>query len=287
MAIRTAYPECVAEDMIKQLADLPSPSIAQLSRWRLRLDCSFMLWQRARHKLLLQPGAPQVHLFGLCDASPQGGREFFVSELHTVTTEGSLDDFSKLFLTSVQYQSGLASAWSEGSDWHTLTPAARLRASDTWASTRSDIRKCVEVSCAPPVGLGHRRCDVIHKLHALTHQLFLLFSSERLASATRALVSFTTDFGVEANLARSRAMPLELLMPWASDVQFEESGAEGPDVAGADMITDEVDYSSSLQVSGALHILHNLSSTVLSSLDSFPQVKPGMIFFILYTIYYY
>lgn len=53
-AVRVAYPTKLAEQLLTLVRDLPLPNAATLSRWRIRLDVSFMLVQRSRHQQLLQ-----------------------------------------------------------------------------------------------------------------------------------------------------------------------------------------------------------------------------------------
>ena len=70
--IRVVFPLHVAEDLIRMLRDLPTPDASSICRWRLRLDASFMLWQRARHQEPLLQGG--LAMFELCGASPQWGQ---------------------------------------------------------------------------------------------------------------------------------------------------------------------------------------------------------------------
>ena len=55
--------------------------------------------------------------------------------------------------------------------------------------------------------------------------MFLLFGS-RLVDAVNNLVSFTTDFGVEAEIGKTGPIPLQLLCPFALPLRFETERAE-------------------------------------------------------------
>lgn len=73
-----------------------------------------------------------------------------------------------------------------------------------------------------------------HKVHAFTHQLFLLFG-DRLLGAVSTMQSLTTDYGVEANICKFRPLPLEAMCPCAAsaapevddDLVFDQEGGEG------------------------------------------------------------
>ena len=109
-------------------------------------------------------------------------------------------------------------------------------------------------------------------MHAFTHQLFLLFGT-KVEQASDVLCAFCTDFGVETSVAKTKSIPLSLLCPYAVDLGFEpEAGAAEHE----EQDDPKVHYGSGLQVPGALHILHNLTDNVLSSLDHFEDVKPMM-----------
>lgn len=78
-AIRVACPEQLAEELLRLVRNLPVPGAATLSRWRFRVDVSFMLQQRATFGELLRRDS--MFFYILCDASPQAGREWFMTEV--------------------------------------------------------------------------------------------------------------------------------------------------------------------------------------------------------------
>eukprot|EP00959_Pyramimonas_sp_CCMP1952_P448236 9385869-Pyramimonas_sp.AAC.1 len=83
---------------------------------------------------------------------------------------------------------------------------------------------------SPPAGLGYRNTDATHKAAAVAHQLFLL-NGPMMKFWTRRILSFTTDFGVEAGLGKVKYR-LDLLCPHAVKLQFEA------DDAGDEMMVD-------------------------------------------------
>ena len=122
-----------------------------------------MLWQRARHQSSLQDSGSGALTYILCDASPQGGREWFVTELHVVTAEGFGCDWNLFFEACIHYQSTQAAAWELGSEWRAMAEAERRTSSEQMADRRSQLSKCLDVMVLLPVGLGHCRSDIIHK----------------------------------------------------------------------------------------------------------------------------
>jgi len=117
----------------------------------------------------------------------------------------------------------------------------------------------VHVHLAPPVGPGRGQTNVYRLLHAFIRQLFLLFG-DRLEAATQQRVAFTTDFGVEANIAKTSAILLTSLCPYALNLAIEQES-----VAAEDKAESVLDYSSSLQI-----------DNVLSSLQHFVDLKAAM-----------
>jgi len=190
---------------------LPVPNASTLSRWRFRVDVSYMLEQRARFGRLLERDALLFHV--LSDASPQAGREWFVTELHVLSAETMDFDLARLFSSAVSFQRSILSRMASSEEFCQLPLAERERVRQGFGDDRKALAECLSVLVAPPVGLGHRRTNFIHKLHALTHQLYLLFG-KKLAAATKQLIAFCTDFGVESNLAKTRRVPLGLLCPY-------------------------------------------------------------------------
>eukprot|EP00959_Pyramimonas_sp_CCMP1952_P383648 8040093-Pyramimonas_sp.AAC.1 len=136
---------------------------------------------------------------------------------------------------------------------------------------------------SPPAGLGYRNTNATHKAAALAHQLFLL-SGSFMQHWVRRILSFTTDFGVEAGLGKMKHR-LDVLCPHAVKLEFEADNAgDGiPDGMGDDgQSGDEAinpltfDLTPTLQVPGSLHILHNISKDVTESTTNFGRMKPGM-----------
>jgi hypothetical protein len=230
---------------------LPVPNASTLSRWRFRVDVSYMLEQRARFGRLLERDALLFHV--LSDASPQAGREWFVTELHVLSAETMDFDLARLFSSAVSFQRSILSRMASSEEFCQLPLAERERVRQGFGDDRKALAECLSVLVAPPVGLGHRRTNFIHKLHALTHQLYLLFG-KKLAAATKQLIAFCTDFGVESNLAKTRRVPLGLLCPYGVDMPLEREGQppevpESLDATGADN-DDEVQYNTALRSQG-------------------------------------
>lgn len=193
---------------------------------------------------------------------------------------GSMEhELAKLFECAVSYLSDVVPRLQDMLEFSRMPVGDRERLKDDFRKRRKCIESCLDLVIAPPVGLGHRRTNLVHKLHALTHQLYLLLGKS-LYMGTKQLVSFCTDFGVESSLAKTRSIPLNLLCPYAASSDLDLEGEGLPPIADAAPACDEdgmmIQYSSALQVPGALHILHNLTDDVLSTMEHFLEVKAPM-----------
>ena len=162
LSVRLSFPKDTAEHLLQLVQDLPLPSPATLSRWRLRLDCAFMLVQRRRYQSLLEQGS--LYIYALCDASPQAGREWFMTEVHTLSAATMEGDLSQVFFVALAFLREATRCIADPVGWVGLPPPAREGVRQSLAERRLSLARCVEVIVAPPVGLGHRRTSRAHKV---------------------------------------------------------------------------------------------------------------------------
>ena len=95
-AVRVAFPADVAAELVRMVSDAPNPDPASLSRWRVQVDVAFMKWEQQRYSFLLGDGPHERGLYALCDSSPQGGRDWMMTEVHMLST-GSSDGLLGVF----------------------------------------------------------------------------------------------------------------------------------------------------------------------------------------------
>ena len=84
LAVRCAFPPELAKELVKLMEDMPVPHPSSLTRWRLQVDVAFMMWQRKLHATWMDRDglAAQFPLYVLSDYSPQGGRDWLLTETH-------------------------------------------------------------------------------------------------------------------------------------------------------------------------------------------------------------
>ena len=126
----------------------------------------------------------------------------------------------------------------------------------------------------PPTALGSTGGTLAQKFQAVMHALFLESCSSA-GSMVKICVS-TFDLGTEFSLPKVQPVPLFDVFPWASlqepTVTFECPEADDLGVA-QDMLNSDIfqeceqqhlSLTSSLAVSGVLHIIHNAANDVLT-----------------------
>ena len=263
LSIRCAFPPEVARQLLQLLEGMPVPHAASISRWRLQVDVAFMLWQRKQHAAMVSrdDDAGDIPLYVLSDSSPQGGRDWLLTETHVAgLIKTPMETFEVACTLICRLQ-----AMREASD-RDITEDAKLEI-DRLAS---ELQSSFAVEVSPPVGLGYRHTDTIHKAHALTHQLFLLIGPGRLQGWIRRIASLTTDFGVESGLTKHK-YHLGVLCPHAATMTFQDEGGD------ADGNEDQyVDFTTILHVPGALHAIHNTCKDVTGAMPNFPSMQTGM-----------
>ena len=130
----------------------------------------------------------------------------------------------------------------------------------------------------PPIWLGSTGGTLAQKFQAVMHAFFLESgrSVEMMQQSCRDICVSTFDLGTEFSLPRVQPIELSELFPWATmpepRLNFDCAEANDLDVA-ADMLNDQafleqeqgkVCLTSSLAVSGVLHIIHNAANDLLT-----------------------
>ena len=226
LAMRIAFPEAMSKPLQALLAELPLPGKGTMSKWRFQVDAALMLWSRQRWAAILagqgQGRDSSAHL--LTDGSLQGGREWLLTELRVASGSSEALPLAWSNITNALAAQARALDLRNGKCLKDklLDPVADLRDAVTKLAQHLDARM------APLAGLGKRRTNLAHKLHALTHQLFLLVAA--IAQFIKNIVvSMTTDFGTEALLTAVEPMPLDEFYPAAAPpMDFQEEGAMLP-----------------------------------------------------------
>ena len=130
----------------------------------------------------------------------------------------------------------------------------------------------------PPIALGSTGGTLAQKFQAVMHALFLesCSSAGSMVKICREICVSTFDLGTEFSLPKVQPVPLFDVFPWASlqepTVNFECPEADDLGVV-QDMLNSDIfqeceqqhlSLTSSLAVSGVLHIIHNAANDVLT-----------------------
>ena len=251
-AIQMAFPAHLAADLLRMLDKSAAVSEATMSRWRLLFEaaaCMCCVWQIAS---MCRAPTHRPVFHALLDSSPQGGRDWLLSELHMLGHRVAPDQMLMHLWT-------LCSQAGEGSEEQRRDFDAAQQA----------LQESVEVVVLPPSGLEHQRSDVHHKVHAFVHSLWTA-AGKSLPDVISCVASFATDFGTEAGISRTRA-PAEIVCP-----QLDQDGAfqASDELAAAPDPWPLLDFTAALPVPGIHHIMHNICQDVCEQLPQFDQFKP-------------
>ncbi|CAE7825327.1 unnamed protein product, partial [Symbiodinium sp. CCMP2592] len=259
--IMMAFPQCIANDLLQMLEQSPMPHAATLSRWRVLFEAAACLQLRSRLakcfqcRELPQPASVPIAMHVLVDSSPQGGRDWLLSEVHMLGHRVPLQRMLLLFWKVCELH-------PRGGDDLDEDLCQELVAAE------QELADAVEVLVLPPAGLGHQRSNLHHKLHGLLHS-FWLAAGACLPQVVQAVSSFTSDFGTEAGLP-GMEVSSELVCPQLGCSQFCETDGPG-------QLSDPwplLSFARSLAVPGIHHVMHNMCEDMCEALPSFRKHKP-------------
>ena len=274
-ALHMAFQKDVAADLLHMLEQSATPSAATMSRWRLIFEAATCLRLRELFEGYFQispcpqPEPQQEELeqcnitfHALLDSSPQGGRDWLLSELqvlgHRTSLEQMLQHCWKLCAVSEQAQ-----GFSDLADCPDLLQEIR--------KLSEALNLSLEVVVLPPAGLGHQRSNLQHKLHAFLHSIWL-GSGTSMRKVVSSISSFTTDFGTESGISGMSA-PSEVVCPQLCDASDQTAFQSFDDLGSAVDPWPELSFQQSLQVPGVLHIMHNICADMCEQLPSFASFK--------------
>ena len=222
------------------------PSASTLSRARLYMDVGFMLFLQQRHADLLAAENPPV-FYGLCDSSPQGGRNWEIFEMFYINGE-DLDtcaDAAKRMLN-----------FSVDED----TDPADLEDFDFW---RARVSQLISHHVFAPTALGARRASLAQKLHACVHAMRLEnVGWHQTARFSDRFIALTTDMGSEMDLNRVDHIDVATFFPYWLKMGIRPESDDAADGDGhADESGVKVTLSGSLYIPGAtsVHIYREAS----------------------------
>ncbi len=185
-----------------QFTHLPSPSSIQ--RTALAVDTALMLTRR-RQQATSSIAAVR---YGWADASPQGQREWFLSQ-HT-RIEGDL----------VQLAHAADALWRKAASRRNDADSDNDESDVCFDAPDQACREHLEQLAAQmqgrtqvPMALGLRRASLVQKAAAWLQSVMLECPKEHLDEFLKSIVSFTTDMGTELGMAPFRVSSLAELLP--------------------------------------------------------------------------
>ncbi len=225
-------------------------SPATLSRARLTVDVSLMMLMRERHDELLHASVPPV-VYILVDSSPQGGRNWELTELQIVRGE----DIRRAATYARELMTHYVDTF-EDAEHHDLLCQS--------------LAQLFIRHVAPPAALGTRQSGLPMKLHAMVHSLRLECSSwATCAQLCASVCGICSDMGTEMEVNRVDDIKLdESFWYWEPPVKFDGDGvADEPSAVGADVMPDSspalaLSFAGSLYVPGSYHLVDGLSKAI-------------------------
>ena len=244
-------------DRMLAAAELPSP--ATLVRARFWADVAFMRSMAATHQRIIQGGGI---LFGLTDSSPQGGRNWLLSEYTFLKPK-----CFTMAAEAVETMWALEAQWREG----------EVDVEFEWGmrACRQDISDAFGRHILPPVGLGAMHTDGLHKGHAWLQQHRLESDTWRMTQELiKCYYSMAIDGGPEATIGKIVCRSSQLFPHWQGvNVQpLDDDGLE-EDGEPADPEDVEINCHHIMVIPGTYHWVELIQKRLIAQWERFDDIK--------------
>ena len=259
-AVSMVLPSWLATPIVQRLeCDAPDgdrivlPHESTISRARLSVDTAYMSLMSSRLQKEIAANERCVRYY-LVDSSPQGHRNYeLISE-----TKFSRRDGPRL----LEAAHCLERLWAGR-----VRPAATPEEEECEQNAMTLLRHCIQKHGLPCVVIGSGAAGLSDKYRSFMHALFLESpSAAALSDRLSGIVSFTSDQGVEFGLALTKPIPASRVFPWLPELFFEAEGVDEFAVAPDDFEMPALDMSNCIAIAGCLHIIHNSSADLRSSM---------------------
>ena len=189
-ALSIALPHHIAQTLrVTYLDAMKLPDRSLLSRFRVVLDCGFMMYMRDVNWEYLQCPAESVLHCMLSDSSPQGLENWQITEVYTILDPKYVAD---LVDSIINLQAVLEAAQATEDIDHIQAQVAD-KTSDLIDHSRHHI--------LPPTALGLRRASLPHKANCVLHSAYNEHHNlKSLRNFLRSVCCFTSDLGVEKDI---------------------------------------------------------------------------------------
>ena len=138
-----------------------------------------------------------------------------------------------------------------------------------WSAKCAQVAQAFSSHTFVPVALGMRKASLRHKLAAMLWCVYLESVGLReIIGFLTSVIAITTDQGTEAGLADVPSIPLAQLLPqMKGEFDIEDDDGEIPIVNCNSDPSQQFCFEFALTLPGILHIMHNLTSRILSNLS--------------------
>ena len=241
------------------IANIALPSAATMSRHKFIFDIVWMKTMADFHRCIVDDDAL---LFGMMDSSPQGGRNWLMSEYSGLRGRDLLDA-----ARAAQAMAELANAPVRPDD---LQWQLRVNA--------DVLKDAFFTHVLPPSGLGSRHGSAAHKCHTWLHQHRLeCFDWRSVRRMLLCYFSVAEDKGPEQKLGKIKTSA-GAMFPWWIDIRFDDDGLIGLPPPDHDDVGDDADVrldsTHIITVNGTYHLVELIQQSILAALGDFAEVKP-------------
>jgi hypothetical protein len=256
-ALRILFSPGFAEVMMKSLSQCPLPSGSTVSRARLWLDCAFILYRRMES---VDFGLMLNAIYLKLDASPQAGRDWLMIKCREVKVS-VLNILLGIVFDLIS---------------EPLANNASVMDIRAWSAKCAQVAQAFSSHTFVPVALGMRRASLRHKLAAMLWCVYIESVGLReIIGFLTSVIAITTDQGTEAGLADVPSIPLAQLLPqMKGEFDIEDDDGEIPIVNCNSDPSQQFCFEFALTLPGILHIMHNLTSRILSNLTLWDWFLP-------------
>ena len=265
-------------DLCQATASAAKPST--ISKAALAFDMSYVAyWQtQCWPKCIVGALSGQAAVYFSADSSPQFKRDWLITEFtiiaNIVAMEAAYQALRALLPPIALGDRGAWQAWCEQLTFETQQELISLT---------DEVNALLVRHVVVPVGIASRHGSLVHKIHALLHQLFVdLGHWGSVSQLARCITSSCTDQGVESGIHSAPAtvdtlkadgfLP-EFTTSFAHDGQFGSSSSDVPGAGGsmgsaqaAGTAAAQVLFATCLWVAGPLHIIHNALEMILQQM---------------------
>ena len=227
-------------------------------------DVGIMLWRRSQL-------SKRTHVcrYGLADASPQGGRDWFIIKTSCIHRETVVQVMEAVHTLA---SDAAMDAYWRASDEPELADEAQI------ASQRTDlfgiIKKSLWTLTSPPVALGQGMSGIADKVAAFVYAHVLECGWDHLGEVLASFCSFTSDMGTEVAMNDFAALDWTQLLP--RYIRMNRIMCDSEDAHAANAAENPCLFSVSMPVAGVLHIVANATRDLNRALPGWDSFYTGL-----------